>query len=399
MELLLKGGRVVDFVSDFCGDIYIKDGKIIECGDNLNYSCKTINCDGLVVMPSFTDMHVHFREPGYEYKEDIHSGSLAALRGGYTCVNLMANTNPICSNMEIVDFILNRARELDLIDIHQTVAITKNFDGKTIDHIDNLDSSVKFLSDDGKGVKDNLVMYNALKKAKEKGLTIIAHEEDDSLVDFDTRLSENIMTKRDIELARSVNGKIHLAHVSTKEAITDIIKAKAEGVPITCEVTPHHLALHDNDYKVNPPIRELKDVEALIGALKDGYVDIIATDHAPHGEEDKKNGACGISGLETSFSVCYTTLVKDGHISLNKLSELMSKNPSELMNVNKGKIKPGYDGDLVLVKLDSVTKVDSSTFVSKGKNTPFHGREYYGEILATIKGGKVKYNGGIVSDN
>ena len=399
MELLLKGGRIVDFISNFCGDIYIKDGKIAECGENLNYNCKTINCEGLVIMPAFIDMHVHFREPGYEYKEDIKSGSLAALRGGYTCANLMANTNPICSSMEIVDFVLNRARELDLIDVHQTVAITKNFDGKTIDHIDNLESSVKFLSDDGKGVKDNLVMYRALKKAKEKGFTIIAHEEDDSLVDFDTRLSENIMTKRDIELARSINGRIHFAHVSTKEAISDIIKAKNEGVPITCEVTPHHLALYDNDYKVNPPIREKEDVKALINAIVDGYVDVIATDHAPHSEEDKRNGACGISGIETSFSICYTVLVKGGHISLNKLSELMSKNPSELMNVNKGKIKPGYDGDLVIVDLDSLVKVDSKNFASKGKNTPFQGKEYYGKILTTIKGGVVKYDGGIKYDN
>lgn len=399
MDLLLKGGRIVDYNTNFHGDIYINDGEIVEYGENLNYSCKTINCDGLFIMPSFIDMHVHFREPGYEYKEDIHSGSLAALKGGYTCVNLMANTNPICSSMEIVDYVLNRAKELDLIDVHQTVSITKNFDGETLSHIDDLEPSVELLSDDGKGVKDNLVMYNALKIAKEKGLTIIAHEEDNSLVCFDARLSENIMTKRDIELARSTKGKLHFAHVSTKEAISDIIKAKNEGVTITCEVTPHHLALYDNDYKVNPPIRKKEDVEALINAIIDGYVNVIATDHAPHTEEDKRNGACGISGIETSFSICYTTLVKDGHISLNKLSELMSKNPGELMNVKKGKIKSGYDGDLVIVDLDSLIKVDSRNFASKGKNTPFQGKEYYGEILATIKRGEVKYNGGIEYDN
>lgn len=399
MELLLKGGKLVDYNTNSYCDLYIKNGKINEIGNDLQYNCKTLYCNGLVVMPSFIDMHVHFREPGYEYKEDIASGSLAALKGGYTCVNLMANTNPICSSMEIVDYVLNKSRELNLIDVHQTVSITKNFDGGTLDHIDNLNSSVRFLSDDGKGVKDNLVMLNALISAKEKGLTIIAHEEDDSLVDFDTRLSENIMTKRDIELARSTNGKIHFAHVSTKEAITDIIKAKDEGVSITCEVTPHHLALYDNDYKVNPPIREVEDVKALTRAIADGYVDVIATDHAPHSEEDKINGACGISGLETSFSICYTILVKGGSISLNKLSELMSKKPGELMNVNKGKIKPGYDGDLVIVDLDNLVKVDSKKFASKGKNTPFQGKEYYGEIMTTIKGGVVKYNGGIGYDN
>lgn len=399
MELLMKGCRLIDWDKDFYGDIYILNGKIEDFGSNLNYDCNTINCEGLAVLPSFIDMHVHFRDPGYTYKGDIYTGSLAALKGGYTFVNLMANTNPICSNMDVVNYVLDKSKELDLIDVHQTVSITKNFDGVSLDHIDKLEKCVKFLSDDGKGVQEEDIMYDALIKARGKGLILIAHEEDESVVNIDSRQSENNMTFRDIELVRKTKSRLHFAHVSTKEAMMGIISAKKEGLPITCEVTPHHIALYDNDYKVNPPIRLIEDINSLISGIKEGFVDVISTDHAPHSHEDKLKGACGISGLETAFSVCYTTLAKNGHISIKKLSELMSKNPGEIVGVNKGKIEKGYDGDLVLVDLEKEIEVDKNTFVSKGKNTPFHKRKYYGEILATVKNGKIKYNGGISFDN
>ncbi|HHV26804.1 MAG TPA: dihydroorotase [Tissierellia bacterium] len=398
MKLLLKGAKVIDYNKEFKGDIYIEDGKILDFGPDLNYDCEIINCNGLVVMPSFIDLHTHFRDPGFTYKEDLYTGSKAALKGGYTFVNLMANTNPICSSMEVVNYVLEKSKELDLIDIHQTVSITKDFDGKTLEHIDSLGKEVKFLSDDGKGVQESVVMYRALKKAKEKNLTIIAHEEDEGIVGVDSRLSENIMTFRDIELVRGTRAKLHLAHVSTKQAIEGIVKGKEEGLPITCEVTPHHISLYNNSYKVNPPIRKKEDVSALIEAIKAGYVDAIGTDHAPHSVEDKKNGACGISGLETAFSISYTTLVRGGHTSLNKLSEIMSANPGEIADINKGRIEVGYDGDLVLLDLNKEVKINSKNFVSKGKNTPFNGEKYWGEIIATIKSGKVKYNGGIEVD-
>lgn len=394
MEIFIKDCRIVDETKDFTGDIYIKDGKIADYGGNLNYNCKIIPGENLVAMPAFIDMHVHFREPGYTYKEDIYTGSLAALRGGYTLVNLMANTNPICSNMEVVEYVLNRSRELDLIDIHQVVSITKDFDGRTLDHLDTLDKKVKFISDDGKGVQSNLTMYEAMIKAKEIDLTIISHAEDEEIVSIDTRLSENIMTSRDIYLSKLTGGRLHLAHVSTKEAVKEIRKAKKEGSNITCEITPHHIALHNNDYRVNPPIREKEDVEAIIQGIKDGTVDAIATDHAPHSKEDKEKGAPGISGIETAFSICYTTLVKSGEISLNRLSQLMSRVPGDLMGANKGKIKRGYDGDIVLIDLDKEITVDGESFVSKGKNTPFDGQSFYGEIVATIRKGEIKYNGG-----
>ena len=399
VEILIKNCRVVDDTRDFQGDIYVKDGKIAECGKKLEYDCKTIKGDGLVAMPAFIDMHVHFRDPGYTYKEDIYTGSMAALKGGYTLVNLMANTKPICSSMEIVDYVLNKSKELNLIDLHQIVSITKDFDGKTLYHLDSLDNRVKFISDDGKGVQSNLIMYKAMVKAKEKGLTIIEHTEDEGIVSVDTRLSENIMTFRDIYLAKLTGARLHLAHVSTKESIEAIRKAKKCGTNITCEVTPHHISLYNEEYKVNPPIREKEDVVAIIQGIKDGTVDVIATDHAPHSEEDKEKESPGISGIETAFSISYTTLVKTGEISLNRLSQIMSAVPGRLMEVNKGKIKTGYDGDIVLVDLDKKIKINKDKFISKGKNTPFNGKEFYGEVVATIKNGEIKYNGGIQVDN
>ena len=399
MELLIKNCRIVDETKDMKGDIYIKDGKIVDYGKSLDIDCKTIDGTKLVAMPSFIDMHAHFREPGYIYKEDLYTGGKAALKGGYTCVNLMANTHPICSSMEIVEYVLNKSKELDLIDIHQTLSITKNFDGKTIDHLDQIDPRVNFISDDGKGIQSNRTMYRAMVKAKEKDLTIIAHEEDEELVSIDTRLSENIMTFRDIYLTRLTGAKLHLAHVSTKEAIEEIRKAKKEGLKITCEVTPHHIALYDNEYKVNPPIRKKEDVEAILKGIIDGTIDIIATDHAPHSREDKEKGAPGISGLETAFSICYTALVRSDYISLNRLSQLMSATPGKLMGINKGKIKNGYDGDIVLVDLDKKEIIDEGNFQSKGKNTPFNKMGFYGKVVATIRKGEIKYNGGITVDN
>ncbi|WP_313756144.1 dihydroorotase [Tissierella sp.] len=391
MQVLIKKARIVDESKDFIGDLYIRDGKIKDFGTNLNYNCKTINGEGLILMPSFIDLHVHFREPGFTYKEDLLTGGLAALKGGYTLVNLMGNTNPICSSMDTVEYVLNKAEELNLADVHQTVSITENFDGHTLEHLGTLDSRVKFISDDGKGVKSNIVMYNAMIKAKEKGLTIMTHAEDDELTPIDYRISENIITIRDIYLSKVTGARLHLCHVSTIEAIEEVKSAKREGVNVTCEVTPHHIALWDNDFKVNPPIRTKLDAETLIQGIIDGTVDTIATDHAPHTKEDKEKGAPGLSGIETAFPVSYTTLVRSGKIDLMKLSKIMSANAGRIMNVKKGKIEKGYDGDIVLLDLNKEIIVDGEKFISKGKNTPFNGMKFYGEVVMTFKNGEVKY--------
>lgn len=395
MNILIKNCRIVDETKDMKGDIYIRNGQIADYGKDINADCKAIDGTNLLAMPSFIDMHAHFREPGYTYKEDLYTGSKAALKGGYTFVNLMANTNPICSTMEIVQYVLNRAKELNLIDIHQTISVTKNFDGETIEHLDQVDNRVKFISDDGKGIQSKLTMYRAMLKAKEKGMTIIAHEEDEEVVAVDTRLAENTMTFRDIDLLRLTDANLHLAHVSTKEAIEAVRMAKKDGLKISCEVTPHHIAISTNNYRVNPPIRDEEDVDAIIEGIIDGTVDAIATDHAPHSVEDKRKGAPGISGLETSFPICHTSLVKANRISINRLSQLMSATPGKLMGINKGKIKKAYDGDIVLVDLDGKTIINRDEFESKGKNTPFSGMEFYGRVMATLKMGEIKYNGGI----
>lgn len=395
MELLIKNVRIIDSSQNFIGDVYIKDGKIEQVGQDINKECHVIHGEGFQLLPSFIDLHSHFRDPGLTYKEDILTGSMASVKGGYTAVNLMANTKPVCSTMDIVNYVVDKSRYIGLIDISQTLSITKDSLGQDISHLDFADNTVRFLSDDGKGVNRSDIMYKAMVKAKEKNYTIISHAEDSLLTDISSRLSENLMTFRDIELSKLTGCHLHLAHVSTKEAISYIIEAKKAGANVTCEVTPHHIGLNDEiKYKVNPHLRSREDVEVLIQAIEDGWVDAIGTDHAPHSSEDKQNGAAGISGIETAFSVCYTKLVRAGHINLSKLSEIMSKRPAEIMHLNKGKIETGYDGDLVLVDTEKKYKVAKNDFASKGKNTPFDGIELYGKVIMTIKAGMVVFNRG-----
>ncbi len=395
-SLLIKNVNVVDAFQNFYGDVYIKNGIINEIGRSIvKKDVKVIDGQNLTLMPSFIDTHAHFREPGFTHKEDILSGSKAAVKGGYTGVCLMANTYPVCSNYEVLNAIRNRAKEVGLIDIHQCISITDGFSGDNIDHLENFkyDKNLIAISDDGFGVMDSSVMMKAMQLAKENNWIVMSHAEDETFSKIDMRIAEDLMTIRDLYLAKITKAHLHMAHVSTIEAIKAIENAKKEGVKVTCEVTPHHIALDStiSNYRVNPPIREKEDVENIINAIKNDVVDCIGTDHAPHTKDDKENGAPGMVGLETAFSICYTTLVKNNGISLNKLSSLMSKNPAEILRMNKGLISVGKDGDMVLVDLDKKVVVDSNDFVSKGKNTPFEGREYYGEVVMTIKGGKVVY--------
>ncbi|MGL4572343.1 MAG: dihydroorotase [Clostridium sp.] len=396
MNILIKNANVIDSSQNFIGDVYIENGKIEELGTNINKEgVEVVDAKGLTLMPAFVDTHAHFRDPGLTYKEDLETGSKAALRGGYTGVCLMGNTNPVCSTKEVLDYVKNKEKELNLVDIHQCVTITKNFDGKTLSHLESFkdDERIKAISDDGVGVSDSRVMMEAMKIAKENDWVLMSHAESSEFSDIDMRLAENMMTWRDITLAKVTGAKLHMAHVSTKEAIKYIIDGRCQGVRVTCEVTPHHIALTRdvNDYRVNPPIREKDDVEFLLKAIRHGDVECIGTDHAPHTKEDKDKGSPGMVGLETSFPICYTTLVKDGVITINRLSEMMSRNPSKILKMNKGNISVGLDGDLVLVDLNKEITINSEEFSSKGKNTPFEGMKYYGEVVMTIKSGKVLY--------
>ena len=397
MNLLIKNAHVVDCSQSFFGDVYIENGIINEIGKSLDKDgVEILDAKGLTLMPSFVDTHAHFREPGLTHKEDIETASRAALRGGYTGVCLMANTAPICSNKEVLEIVRNRSKELNLIDVHQCVSVTKGFSGRDITHLDDFkdDKGIKAISDDGVGVMDSGVMFKAMEKAKENNWVIMSHAEDHKFSKIDMRLAENMMTLRDIALAKETGARLHMSHVSTKEAIEYITEAKKEFDNITCEVTPHHIYLttKESNYRVNPPIREREDVDSILKAIKLGFVDCIGTDHAPHTAEDKEKGSPGMVGLETSFSICYTALVKSGIIDLNKLSEIMSKNSAEILGMNKGKISIGTDGDVVLVDLDKRIKVNSADFHSKGKNTPFEGMEFYGQVVTTVKGGRVLYS-------
>lgn len=397
MNLLIKNANMIDAYESFCGDILIIDGIITEIGKEINKEgIDIIDAKGLTLMPSFIDTHAHFRDPGLTYKEDMESGSRAAAKGGYTGVCLMGNTNPICSTKEVVEYVRNKAKEIGLIDVHQCVSITENFGGKSIEHLNAFDDDKELaaITDDGVGVMDSSIMMKAMEKAKKNNWIVMSHAEDKTFSKIDMRIAEDLMTIRDLYLAKVTKARLHMAHVSTIESIEAIRRAKKEGSNVTCEVTPHHIALttEESNYRVNPPIREKEDVNAIIEGIKDGTVDCIGTDHAPHTEEDKAKGSPGMVGIETAFSICYTELVKKNGISINKLSELMSRNPAKILGMNKGSITIGKDGDLVLVDLNKEIVIDKEKFASKGKNTPFHGRKYFGEVIMTIKGGKLIYS-------
>ena len=397
MNLLIKNANVIDAYESFYGDILIIDGIITEIGKEINKDgIDIIDAKGLTLMPSFIDTHAHFRDPGLTYKEDMESGSRAAAKGGYTGVCLMGNTNPICSTKEVVEYVRNKAKEVGLIDVHQCVSITENFGGKSIEHLNAFDDDKELvaITDDGVGVMDSSIMMKAMEKAKKNNWVVMSHAEDRTFSKIDMRIAEDLMTIRDLYLAKVTKARLHMAHVSTIDSIEAIRRAKKEGSNVTCEVTPHHIGLttEESNYRVNPPIREKADVKAIIEGIKDGTVDCIGTDHAPHTEEDKAKGAPGMVGIETAFSICYTELVKKNGVSINKLSELMSRNPANILGMNKGSITIGKDGDLVLVDLNKEIVIDKEKFASKGKNTPFHGRKYFGEVVMTIKGGKLIYS-------
>lgn len=372
-------------------DIFVEDG-IITDEFGIDSQVEVIDCENLFLFPAFVDMHVHFRDPGFTYKEDLKTGSLSALKGGYTTVNLMGNTKPTVSSPEVYEDIMNRSKQLDLIDIESVYTITKDFDGKTLDHLNKIPNSVKFLSDDGHGVNDDYTMYKAFKIAKEKNLNLTLHEEVDQLSKYDYDLAENMMTIRDLYLSYKLDQKVHFSHVSTKDAIEAIKYFKKLEAKVTCETTPHHIYFSGrDDLRVNPPIRTENDRLALIEMIKEGVIDCISTDHAPHSKEDKLKGAPGYIGLETAFSICYETLVLGGHISLNDLSRLMSTNPAKILGINKGKIKPGYQADFTLIDLDDSYIYTEDMIESKSKNSPFIGKCLKARIKKVFRKGILKY--------
>ncbi len=378
-------------------DVWVSGGIIRAVGVGLPVpeGEQTLDAAGLTVLPAFIDTHCHWRTPGFEYKEDVATGSAAAAAGGYTFVNLMPNTKPVCSSAGIAHAVQRQAKEAGLCDANQTVSITKDFDGHTLDHLLTLPGDIKFITEDGNGVQSAAVMARAFAIAAERGLTVMSHAEDRDISPWDYRLAENIETARNCHLAEYYGTRLHMCHVSTAEAVDMVRQSRRRGARVSCEVTPHHLWFDDTrlQYKVNPPIRKAGDVAALIAAIRDGTVSCIGTDHAPHTAQEKADGAAGMVGLETAFSVCYTRLCRMEGLPLEHLSFLMSAGPAEVLGLEgrKGRLAPGYDADLVLADLDRLYTVHAGALHSKSKNCPYDGEKLYGKVVLTLKAGKITY--------
>lgn len=388
--MLIKNAKLSDGTQV---DVLIRDGKIAGLMQDMPaHGEEVIDAAGRTLLPGFIDLHCHWRTPGFEYKEDIATGSAAAAAGGYTFVNLMPNTKPVCSSAAQAHAVMDEAERLGICGANQTISITENFDGHTLDHLKSLPEDLRFITEDGKGVQNNQVMAKAFAICAQRDLVLMSHAEDMEISKWDYRLAENIETVRNLHLSEYYGTRLHMCHVSTKEAVAAIGDAKRRGVPVTCEVTPHHLWFADTDYRVNPPIRQAEDVEALVEAIRTGVVDAIATDHAPHSAEDKANGAAGMIGLETAFGVCYTKLCREQGLDLYYLEALMSRFPAAILGLaGKGAIQVGMDADLTLVELDTPYVVDAAAMHSKSHNTPFDGATLYGRVDLTIRGGRVTY--------
>ena len=419
--LILSGGSVfVNGRFTDC-DIFIQDGVIVSISPKTDYShlkdAVVYDLHNCLILPGLVDVHVHLRVPGYFYKEDMHSGTLAAAHGGYTDICAMPNLNPVPDSVQHLDEELSLIKSDAMVRVHPYGAVTVGEMGERLSDMDGMNGKVVAFSDDGRGVQSDDMMKAAMIKAKSLDKIIAAHCEVNELLHGGyihdgeyaksnghkgiCSASEYEQIARDIELARQTGCKYHVCHISTKESVELIRKAKADGVDITCETGPHYLILCDNDlqedgrFKMNPPLRSKEDRQALIEGIKDGTIDMIATDHAPHSAEEKAKGlkgsAFGIVGLETAFATMYTHLVKTGIISLEKLAEIMHTNPSKRFNIG-GELEVGNLADLCVFKLDEEYTVNSADFLSKGKATPFEGEKVYGECIMTMVNGRTEWN-------
>ncbi|MDY6065050.1 MAG: dihydroorotase [Finegoldia sp.] len=397
MSLLLKNCNIINPDSSIFADILIEDGKIKAIGSLEKKADEIIDINNKLVMPGFIDLHAHFRDPGFTHKEDLYTGSLAALAGGFTSVNLMANTSPVVDNREVYEQVLEKAEKTDLINIYQCMAVTKGMQGQEPIDFDNIPDDLHYFSEDGKGLTNSRLAYEVFKNVEKTGKGIMIHAEDHNLTDISNRYAEDLETIRDCYLSKITGAGVHFCHVSTIDSLRAIKNAKDENLRVTCEVTPHHIYMKDDDYKVNPSIRTEEDRKYIIEMIKEGVVDAIATDHAPHTPEDKQKGAPGMIGLETAFNIVYKVLKEENNISINKIVELMSTNPAKIMNLNKGYLYPGFDADIVVVDEDKEITFDK--FNSKSSNSPFLGQKFKSTVELTIVAGKIKFINGGLNDN
>jgi len=425
VELLIKNGKIIDPKNNVNEklDILIKDGIVIELGKELiEEGRKVIDANRMIVTPGFVDIHVHLREPGFEYKETIKTGTKAAAAGGFTTVACMPNTNPSIHSKEVVEYIKEKSKQDGCVNVLIIGSITKGLIGKEISNIKEMvEAGIVAISDDGKTPMDKNIMIKAFEEAKKYNIPLISHCEEHNLskggsinlgaaskrtgIKGIPSAAEYLIVKRDIELCEATLSKLHIAHVSTKESVELIRRGKLQGLNLTCEVSPHHfiltddiISLEDTYTKVNPPLRTGKDIESIIEGIFDGTIDIIATDHAPHDENSKnveyEKAAFGISGLETAFSLSYTELVLNRKLSLDRLIEMLTVKPAEIVGIDRGSIEIGKAADITIIDLNQEYIIDSKGFYSKGKNTPFNGRKVKGKPVYTIVGGKIVYERG-----
>lgn len=395
--LLLRDVRVVDALGEWQGDVAIRDGVFVGLGRGLSWpEALVLPGGGRTLLPAFVDLHAHFRDPGFPEKEDLRSGCAAAAHGGFTAVSLMANTNPVCDSPEVARYVLDKAKALGLVEVYPVGAITQGLAGQELVDFSALAPYVWAFSDDGRGVERTDLMAQALARAAALGKRILAHPEFPGL---DRDLGEELMVARDIRLARCTGAALHVQHVSTPGAVAELKRAKAEGLPVTAEVTPHHLCLSRETfgpYPVNPPLPPEEARAALVAALRAGVFEAVATDHAPHTPADQARGAPGLSGIEVAFPLLYTHLVRPGILTLAELSRLLSLGPARLLGLRKGAVRVGYDADCVLVEEDESFLVDEAFFLSKGRNTPVLGMRLWARVWATIHRGEVIYLNGLL---
>ena len=417
-ELLIRNGRVIDPASnrDEVADVFIRGGSIVSVGPGLDAAgAKVYDASGLIVAPGFVDMHVHLREPGFEHAETIETGARAAAAGGFTSICCMPNTSPVNDSPTVTSYIVDRARKHAIVRVYPIGAITKNSAGEELAAIGSMkQAGIVAISDDGKPVMNARVMRRAMELARSFGIPVINHCEDLNLSAAgdmhecaqSVRLglgaipasSEDVMVARDILLAEATGAQYHVAHISTHHSVHMTAFAKARGLPVTCEATPHHFALsvedmrpYDSNYKMKPPLRDKPDAIAVAEGMANGTVDAIATDHAPHPGSEKmqefERCPFGIIGLETAIGLAFRDLVHPGLVSLGRMVELFATNPARILNLNAGTLKPGAPADVTLLDTERKWTYDVNKSNSKSRNSPFHGAEFRGGPVATIVNG------------
>lgn len=425
MGILIKNGHLVNPLSKTDGayDLRIDDGRVTQLGERLpvHRGDQVIDAVGCYVIPGLIDLHVHFRDPGQTHKEDIRSGSDAACAGGFTTVCAMPNTTPPADNADIIADVQNRAAEYGKCRVFQAGSITVGMKGEElVDFASMVEAGCKAFSEDGKSVKNSLLMRHAMQQISGLSVPILDHCEDIDLVEGGvmnagsaaqrlglrgiTNAVENVIASRDIMLAQETGARLHLCHCSTQESVDLVWDAKMKGLKVSGEVCPHHFILTDEDipdansanYKMNPPLRTRDDADELIWGLSENIMDVISTDHAPHTAEEKSHGFVdspfGIVGLETSLPLTYTYLVKTGVLTMGQMIAKMSINPAKVLGVEGGDISVGKVADVTVFDPNSFYEIHASNFRGRGTNMPYEGREVYGRVKYTILEGRITYS-------